>query len=171
RENITTINNIRLWDPRPLADVYRQIQAIRPYYDFIDADMDRYTLGGEYRQVAVSAREVAPEGLSAESQTWVNNKLVYTHGMGIAMSPVTDFTPEGRPTFFAKDIPNDGTIPVGIEGSIGGPDLFVDNPRIYYGENTLHHIVANSATDELDYQTSGDDLIRNRYDGTGGVRM
>lgn len=171
RENITTINNIRLWDPRPLADVYRQIQAIRPYYDFIDADMDRYTLGGEYRQVAVSAREVAPEGLSAESQTWVNNKLVYTHGMGIAMSPVTDFTPEGRPTFFAKDIPNDGTIPVGIEGSIGGPDLVVENPRIYYGENTLHHIVANSATEELDYQTSGDDLIRNRYDGTGGVRM
>ena len=171
RENITTINNIRLWDPRPLADVYRQIQAIRPYYDFIDADMDRYTLGGEYRQVAVSAREIAPEGLSAESQTWVNTKLVYTHGMGIAMSPVTDFTPEGRPTFFAKDIPNDGTIPVGIEGSIGGPDLVVENPRIYYGENTLHHIVANSATEELDYQTSGDDLIRNRYDGTGGVRM
>ncbi|MDP6512169.1 MAG: UPF0182 family protein [SAR202 cluster bacterium] len=171
RNNITTVNNIRLWDPRPLSDVYRQIQAIRTYYDFVDADMDRYTIDGQYRQVALSAREVAPEGLSAESQTWVNNKLVYTHGIGVAMSPVTEFTPEGRPVFFAKDIPNDGTLPVGVENSPSGPDLLIDNPRIYYGENTLEHTVVNSATDELDYQTSGDVLIRNRYDGTGGVRM
>jgi len=171
RENITTINNIRLWDPRPLADVYRQIQAIRPYYDFIDADMDRYTLGGEYRQVALSAREVAPEGLAPESQTWVNQKLVYTHGIGIAMSPVTEFTGEGRPAFFAKDIPEDGTISVGVDNYIGGPDFVVENPRIYYGENTLNHTVVNTKTEELDYQTSGDVLIRNRYKGTGGVQM
>ena len=171
RENMKTVNNIRLWDPRPLIDVYRQIQAIRPYYDFIDADMDRYTIDGEYRQVVIAAREVAPEGLAPESQTWVNQKLVYTHGIGIAMSPVTEVTGEGRPTFFAKDIPIDGTIPVGVEDSISGPDLIVENPRIYYGENTLNHIVANSSTDELDYQTSGDVLIRNKYAGSGGVRL
>ena len=171
RENIKTVKNIRLWDPRPLIDVYRQIQAIRPYYDFIDADMDRYTIDGEYRQVVLAAREVAPEGLAPESQTWVNQKLVYTHGIGIAMSPVTEVTPEGRPTFFAKDIPSDGIILVGIEDSIDGPDLVVENPRIYYGENTLDHIVANSNTDELDYQTSGDVLIRNNYAGSGGVRL
>ena len=99
QSNPKTINNIRLWDYRPLTDVYKQIQLIRPYYDFHDADVDRYEIDGELRQVLLSAREVAPEKLDANAQQWTNTRLVYTHGMGIAMSPVTEFTPEGRPSF------------------------------------------------------------------------
>ncbi len=171
QDNLQTINNIRLWDDRPLSNVYRQIQLIRPYYDFKGADVDRYTIGGEYRQVLLSAREVAPERLEPESQTWVNQKLTYTHGIGIAMSPVTEFTPEGRPIFFAKDIPADGVIPISVEGATGEPDLLVDNPRIYYGENTTDYIVANSNTEELDYQTTEGDLIRTQYSGDGGVTL
>jgi uncharacterized membrane protein (UPF0182 family) len=169
RDNLQTINNIRLWDYRPLSSVYKQIQLIRPYYDFKDADVDRYYINGEYRQVLLSAREVAPEKL--ESQTWVNNKLVYTHGIGIAMSPVTEFTSEGRPEFFAKDIPTDGAIPIGIQDGQTPPDLVVDNPRIYYGENTLDSIIVNSNQEELDYQTEQGDLIRTRYAGDGGVEL
>ena len=101
-ENIPTVENIRLWDYKPLTNVYKQIQLIRPYYDFKDADVDRYTINGEYRQVLLAAREVAPEKLKEEAQTWVNQKLFYTHGIGIAMSPATEFTPEGRPIFLLK---------------------------------------------------------------------
>ena len=43
--NRKTIENIRLWDYRPLTSVYKQIQLIRPYYDFKDADVDRYAIG------------------------------------------------------------------------------------------------------------------------------
>ncbi len=170
-QNLQTINNIRLWDYRPLSSVYKQIQLIRPYYDFKDADVDRYYIDGQYKQVLLSAREVAPEKLSPDSQTWVNNKLVYTHGIGIAMSPVTEFTPEGRPEFYAKDIPADGAIPIGIHDGETPPDLTVDNPRIYYGENTLDSVIVNSNTDELDYQTEQGDLIRTRYAGAGGVQL
>ena len=171
QDNLKTVNNIRLWDYRPLSDVYRQIQLIRLYYDFKDADVDRYTIGGEYRQVLLSAREVAPENLDPDSQNWVNNTLVYTHGIGIAMSPVTEFTPEGRPEFFAKDIPADGAIPIGLQDGNTPPELIVDNPRIYYGENTLNYVVVNSNTDELDYQTAEGDLFRTRYSGQGGVQL
>ena len=168
-QNPQTINNIRLWDYRPLSDVYKQIQLIRPYYDFKDADVDRYTVNGEYRQVLLSAREVAPEKLDENSQTWVNQKLIYTHGIGLAMSPATQFTSEGRPEFYAKDIPNDGRIPVGAPGA--EPDILVDNPRIYYGENTVDYIIANTKTDEVDYNTEEGELIRNKYSGEGGVRL
>ena len=168
RDNLQTVNNIRLWDSRPLSDVYRQLQLLRPYYDFKGADVDRYNIGGQYRQVLLSAREVAPERLPTESQTWVNRKLVYTHGIGVAMSPVTEFTPEGRPIYFAKDIPSDGVLPVGLEDSTGDPDLLVLNPRIYYGENTTDYIVANSNTPELDYQTTEGELVRTNYEGRGG---
>ncbi|MCH8062981.1 MAG: UPF0182 family protein, partial [Chloroflexi bacterium] len=171
QENLQTINNIRLWDYRPLSDVYRQIQVIRPYYDFKDADVDRYIIDGQLRQVLLAAREVAPEKLELESQTWTNTKLVYTHGIGLAMSPVTEFTPEGRPVFYAQDIPADGVIPIGSQLQDSEPDLLVTNPRIYYGENTLDYVIVNTNTKEVDYQTAGGELIRNNYKGAGGVRL
>ena len=170
-DNIITINNIRLWDYRPLSSVYRQIQLIRPYYDFKDADVDRYYIDGEYKQVLLSAREVAPEKLNPQDQTWVNNKLSYTHGIGIAMSPATEFTPEGRPEFYAKDIPADGAIPIGRKDGETPPDIVVDNPRIYYGENTIDYVIVNSNTQEIDYQTESGDLFRNHYDGNGGIEL
>ena len=171
QRNPQTINNIRLWDYRPLSDVYKQIQLIRPYYDFRDADVDRYEVGGELRQVLLSAREVAPEKLDEDTQNWTNTRLVYTHGMGIAMSPVTEFTPEGRPEFFAKDIPADGVIPIQAVDAEGAPELLVTNPRIYYGENTIDYVIANTLQEELDYQTEGGDLFRTNYDGHGGVQL
>jgi len=171
QRNPQTIHNIRLWDYRPLSDVYKQIQLIRPYYDFRDADVDRYEVGGELRQVLLSAREVAPEKLDEDTQNWTNTRLVYTHGMGIAMSPVTEFTPEGRPEFFAKDIPADGVIPIQAVDAEGTPELLVTNPRIYYGENTIEYVIANTLQEELDYQTEGGDLFRTNYNGHGGVQL
>ncbi len=168
-DNMATVKNIRLWDPRPLTDVYRQIQLIRPYYDFSDADVDRYTINGDYRQVFLSAREVAPEKLAEESQTWVNEKLFYTHGIGVAMSPATEFTDEGRPVFFAKDIPSNGEIPVSDFTQDSQTDILISNPRIYYGENTRDYVIVNTNTQELDYQTSECDLIKTNYFGDGGV--
>lgn len=42
--NDLTISNIRLWDKRPILKTNRQLQQIRLYYEFPDADIDRYTL-------------------------------------------------------------------------------------------------------------------------------
>ncbi len=42
--NKLTIRNIRLWDTQPLLETNRQLQQIRPYYHFVDADVDRYTI-------------------------------------------------------------------------------------------------------------------------------
>ena len=170
-ENIPTVENIRLWDYKPLTNVYKQIQLIRPYYDFKDADVDRYTVDGEYRQVLLAAREVAPEKLKEEAQTWINQKLFYTHGIGIAMSPATEFTPEGRPIFFAKNIPANGEIPVSSPEQGASVDIIVKNPRIYYGENTKDYVIVDTNTQELDYQTGEGDLIVGNYEGSGGVSV
>ena len=169
--NPQTIDNIRLWDNGPLAAVYRQIQLIRPYYDFKDADVDRYVVGGEYRQVMLAAREVAQEKLDPEAQTWVNTRLRYTHGFGLAMSPVTEFTPEGRPEFFAKDIPQDGIISVRSTSPDAEPDVLIENPRVYYGEKTTDYVIVNTNTEELDYQTEEGQIRSTTYSGSGGVPL
>ena len=167
-----TISNIRLWDHAPLLDVYKQIQLIRPYYDFNDVDVDRYVFDGKLRQVMLAAREVNVDKLDDESDTWINNKLRYTHGFGLSMSPVTEFTPEGRPEFFAKDIPLDGQYKIMENTSIEESQSYLlTNPRIYYGEKTNEYVIANSETAELDYQAQGGEIMSNHYDGSGGVEI
>ena len=153
-----TINNIRLWDYRPLRDTYNQIQSLRPYYVFSDVDIDRYTVNGRELQVLLSARELAPDQLPQEAHTWVAQHLQYTHGYGVAMSPVTEFTGEGRPTFLIQDVPPKGTIPV-------------TQPQIYYGERTRTHVLVNTKTQEFDYPTAQDSPVYTTFEGGGGVRL
>ena len=82
QDNRATIDNIRLWDWQPLLDTYAQLQEIRTYYKFHDADIDRYMLGGTYQQVMLSARELESSLLPANAQTWVNLHVLFTHGNG-----------------------------------------------------------------------------------------
>lgn len=156
-QNPSTMNNIRLWDHRPLKDLYNQIQAIRLYYDFNDVDIDRYTIDGDYRQVMLSARELSAEKLSGQAQTWVNRVLQFTHGFGLALSPVNEVSTEGMPTLWIKDIP-----PVG--------DIEIERPEIYYGEKTNDYVIVNTRTQEFDYPM-GDENVYGEYRGTGGVVM
>jgi uncharacterized membrane protein (UPF0182 family) len=154
--NDLTIKNIRLWDHRPLKDTYNQIQSIRLYYDFNDIDVDRYVIDGEYRQVMLSARELSAEKLAGEAQTWVNRKLQFTHGYGIALSPVNEVSAEGGlPVLLVKDIP-----PVG--------DFTIERPEIYFGEKTDDYVIVKTDTQEFDYPM-GDQNVYGYYQGTGGV--
>lgn len=84
REDISkhdvTIQNIRIWDERPLLQTLRQIQAIRLYYLFNNVDVDRYVINGVYRQIMLAARELSVNQLPPQANTWVNRHLIYTHG-------------------------------------------------------------------------------------------
>jgi uncharacterized protein len=155
--NPGTINNIRLWDPQPLLDTYNQIQSIRLYYEYLDIDVDRYMIDGQYRQVMLGARELIPSKLASQAQTWVNIHLQYTHGYGAAMSPVNEVTPEGLPTFFLRDVPPQGSVPI-------------TRPEIYFGEGTNHYVIVRTEMMEFDYPR-GDDNVFVRYAGDSGVEV
>lgn len=155
----STISNVRLWDWRPLRDTYRQIQGIRSYYDFNDVDVDRYRLARGPTQVLLSVRELRRDKLPPEAQTWVNVRLQYTHGYGLCLSPVNEFTAEGLPALMVKDIP-----------PVGPPELEIKQPRIYYGQSTADYVFVNSATEEFDYPM-GDENVRRSYEGGGGVAV
>ncbi len=82
-------------------------------------------IGGRLRQVAIAPRELfLPNSIA----TWVNRHLHYTHGYGVVMSLVTEFTSEGSPLFVVKDIPPqvDSKVPFKIR-----------RPEIYFGEFVL----------------------------------
>ena len=155
QDNPRTIENIRLWDHKPMLDTYTQIQSFRTYYDFLDIDVDRYTIDGDYRQVMLAARELSKEKLPTEAQTWVNRTLQFTHGYGIAMSPVNEVEEGGLPALWVKDIP-----PSGI--------FDITRPQIYYGEKTDDYVIVGAKAQEFDYPM-GDSNVYGSYEGTGGV--
>ncbi len=165
--NQQTISNIRLWDTRPLLESNRQLQQIRLYYEFADADVDRYTLNGEAvdrRQVLISARELNYQQVPDEAKTWVNEHLTYTHGYGFTMSPVNTAGAGGLPEYFIKDIAHIASSP-SVKASIP-----VGKPRIYFGELTNTYVMTDTRELELDYP-SGSENVYNKYDGKGGINI
>lgn len=193
QRNDLTIRNIRLWDQRPLLETNRQLQQIRPYYRFPDADIDRYTLKTdvtsrqplasqklpepkqeaieptERQQVLIAARELDYNAVPQEAQTWVNRHLIYTHGFGFTVSPVNTVGPGGLPEYFVKDISDDSSALTTSSKAIR-ESIPIGQPRIYYGEIANTYVMTGTRVRELDYP-SGSDNVYNSYDGLGGVEI
>jgi uncharacterized membrane protein (UPF0182 family) len=148
---------IPIWDERPLETTYKQLQEFRLYYDFSHVNVDRYHFGDDYRQVEVSAREINYDQLPQTAKTWVNQRLQYTHGYGLVMSPVNEKGPEGLPLFFIQDIPPKVSVP-----------LALDRPEIYYGLQTSQYVVSNTKLAEFDYPSGSANVFTN-YHGSGGI--
>jgi uncharacterized membrane protein (UPF0182 family) len=157
QRNPQTFDSIRLWDYRPLLSTYSQIQTIRLYYDFNDVDIDRYTINGKYQQVMLSARELSPNKLASQAKTWVTQRLQFTHGYGLAMSPVNRVTSQGLPDLIVKDIPPIGSIPV-------------TRPEIYFGETDPGYVIVDTSAPEFDYPQGNQNVYRS-YQGSGGVLL
>jgi uncharacterized membrane protein (UPF0182 family) len=155
--NAATIENVPLWNERPLLDTFSQLQEIRTYYDFAAVDNDRYTINGKYRQIMLSAREL--NSASLPSRTWINEHLTFTHGYGLTLGPVNEVAAEGLPVLFIRDLPLVSTV-----------DLKVTQPAIYYGELPNDHVFVNTGTEEFDYPR-GEDNVFASYKGRGGVPL
>ena len=162
-----TFQNARLWDYRPLRDTLDQLQTVRQYYHFTDVDTDRYMLSGTTRQVMLSARELAPEN-NPQGGTWVNQRITFTHGIGLAMVPVNEASEGGQPQLIIRDLP-----PV---SSAGAPTI--TQPRIYFGERSSDWILTGARQSEFDYPVGSTTSAggaesgqTTRWSGTSGVRL
>jgi uncharacterized membrane protein (UPF0182 family) len=156
--NQPTIENVRLWDRDPLLQTFGQLQEIRTYYDFVSVDDDRYWIDGDYRQVLLSPRELNAQSLP--TRTFINEHLVYTHGMGLTIGPVNEVTTEGLPVLFVKDLP-----PRSVTS------LQVTRPQIYFGELTTSWVLVNTRQREFDSPSGDEGGIFTRYAGNGGVQL
>jgi uncharacterized membrane protein (UPF0182 family) len=155
--NRATLDNVRLWDHQPLLETFGQIQEIRTYYDFVSVDNDRYLINGQNRQVMLSVRELNPNALP--NRTWVNERLVFTHGHGLTLGPVNQVTSEGLPVLFIRDLPPVSSI-----------DLPVTQPSVYFGELVNDYVIVRTRAQEFHYP-KGDDNVFSQYDGSGGVLL
>jgi uncharacterized membrane protein (UPF0182 family) len=171
-----TIQNVRLWDYRPLGQTLDQLQVIRQYYSFGDVDTDRYVFTDAascapaaapcVRQIMIAGRQFDPQKYSDAKNgdvSWVNAHITFTHGVGVVVVPVNEVVPGGQPMLMVKDLP-----PV----SSGGAPT-VTEPRIYFGDQSSDYVIVNAVGDEFDYPsstTTGGDAY-NRWTGKTGIKL
>ena len=151
------LDNVRLWEYKAFHDTIMQRQALRTYYNFFDSDVDRYTIGGKYRQVLLSPRELDIAQLPDARANWINPAFIYTHGYGLVLAEVSKVTPDGLPVLLIEDAPP--TVKV--------PNLKLTRPELYYGELTHEPVFVNTAQREFNYP-SGEQNAFGRYEGKGG---
>jgi uncharacterized membrane protein (UPF0182 family) len=123
-----------------------------------------YVIDGVKRQVMLSAREL---WLAQNPRVtgWVNQRIVYTHGVGAAMVPVNEVGSEGQPRLFIGNLP-----PASVPGS---PKI--TQSGIYFGERESSYIITGAQQDEFDYPTGEDSAegsigTQTRWTGTTGSR-
>lgn len=156
--NNLTIKNVRLWDRAPLLSTFSQIQEIRTYYEFASVDNDRYLVNGEPRQIMLSLRELASGSLP--NRSFINERLTFTHGYGLAAGPVNEVTAEGLPVLFVKDLPPKTEL----------KELTVTQPEIYFGELSNDYVFVKTKAKEFDYP-KGEDNVYSTYAGKAGVQI
>ena len=165
QEHQATFLNARLWDYRPLGETLDQLQTVRQYYAFTDVDTDRYPLGDDNRQVMLAARELALDK-NPLATGWVNERVIYTHGIGVAMVPVNEVASQGQPHLVIENLPP--------KSSEGAPDI--TEPRVYFGERPSSYVVVGARQAEFDYprgQTAGgaDVPVETRWTGKTGIKL
>ena len=168
RSNTGTTDNLRLWSPFVLGDVLDQDQVVRLYYTFGDPDVDRYTIGKDYRQVMVAVRELDPTASSVASG-WTNQRLAYTHGYGAVATLPNEVTQEGKPKYLLQDLSLRTT-------GDGADALGLERPEVYFGEGGTDYVIVGTRTREVSGAGGDEDgdaeaapRADRSYEGEGGI--
>lgn len=164
REDAEALPAIRLMDPAQIPRTFEQLQQVRGYYSFPETlDIDRYEIDGRETDAVVAVRELDLDSVES-GESWNNMRTVYTHGYGMVAAYGNQKQTNGEPVFFSGGIPTVGLLPE-------------HQPRIYFGEESDHWVVAGAPEDrapvELDTPGGGEEggETKNTYDGEGGVAI
>jgi uncharacterized membrane protein (UPF0182 family) len=152
----TNLRNIPVWDSDVLLQVYQHLQALRTYYKFPGVYVDRYTVNDVYQQVNLSPRELSLADLPAGVQNWINERLKYTHGYGVVMTPAAQGGEEPM-TWFLQDIP-----------PMSGYGFKIHQPGIYFGMMRNGYVIAPNESRELNFPTAEGNQLSD-YHGKDGV--
>jgi uncharacterized membrane protein (UPF0182 family) len=157
-DNEATVRNIRLLDPNVVNQAYQQLQGERGFYTFPEElDVDRYEIDGQTTQVVLAGRELDTGDIPQDS--WEGQRLAYTHGYGVALSPANAVTSDGSPDFVVGNVPTVSDV----------PEIEVDRPQLYIGEGLGGYAIVDTTREEVDYLDAEGNTVTSRFEGEGGV--
>ena len=131
----------------PTLQIFSQQQQLRPYYKFTSVDGVRYEIDGGKKMYASAVRELPSRAFLGPKEWlryWGSAALMFTHGMGLVMSPVNEVDDVGNPKYAVEGVP-----PKAENAALQ------HEPRIYFGEGAKDDYVLTNvrAIRELDHAT------------------
>lgn len=156
RNNIDIIDNVRVIDYKATLKSNNELQSIKDFYSFNDADIINHKLNGIDTPIMISAREIDVSKLSEKK--YINSVFKYTHGYGVVVNPINDYIESGQVDYIIS----------GLEHESKVPELNISEPRIYYGEKTGNYAIINGVgIKEIDCD-GNDETV---YKGLGGIKL
>ena len=148
-----TLQNLRIWEPS--ADIsgkaFTKLQQNIDVYGFRDVDVDRYKINGKTVPVVVSVRELDENSNNITS--WIQRRLVNTHGKGLVIASANSADAKGAPDFLS-------------DGQASTKSFALKKPQIYFGEGTDGYAVVGTNTLEVDGKGA-----TTTFKGDGGVPL
>lgn len=168
RTDAETTAQIRLLDPAVVSPTFDQREANRRYWGFDDVlAVDRYRIGDGLQDTVIGVRELRPDKLDLDEQSWVNQHITYTHGFGAAAAYGNRRSPDGEPDFLLSGVPGQG-------------ELGEYEERVYFGRHSPDFSIVGAPEgaepQEFDYQAGTDEEAAgtqrtNTFAGDGGPSL
>ena len=147
--------HVAIWDSSLVKARMRQLVTETPYYEPEEPTYDVVRVDGRRQLTLTSARELNI-GRIRSAGTWTNDRLAYTHGVGLARFSASDVQPDRQPRL--------------LDAGLG-----IRQPRIYFGNlppGSPSWVVADTRRSEVDApEPQGAADARYHYDGTGGIAL
>ncbi len=112
--------NVPAWDTYVLEARMRQLVTEPPYFSPQEPTLDVVTEAGRPQVTAVSARELDLNQVPGQADSWVNDRIAYTHGLGLVRFSSTDIGSNREPRL--------------LDSGLGDQGLGVKEPRLYFGD-------------------------------------
>ena len=147
--------HVAVWDSSLIKARMRQLVTETPYYEPEGPTYDVVRVDGQAQLTLTSARELNISRVGSAG-TWINDRLAYTHGVGLARFSGTEVQPDRQPRL--------------LDAGLG-----IRQPRIYFGDlprGAPRWVVADTRRDEVDVaQPQGATDGSYHYQGAGGIEL
>ena len=107
--------DVQVWDTRMLEARMRDLVSAAPFYRPRKPTVDTVRVAGRRRLTVGSTRELDLRLAGGNGRTWTNERLAYTHGVGLPRFSATDIERTGQPRLLDAG-------------------LRAGQPRIYFGD-------------------------------------
>ncbi len=136
-----------LWDRNALLTTFRQVEARYPYYDFTEVTIERYPGPHGPVPVAVSVREVDPEGIKNTNWQNLHLRALYIEGDGAVASLAAEKTPQGRPMMILSGISPDSisVTRASVASQVDTTGFRLTRPQIFFGSRQEDYAVINAS--------------------------
>jgi uncharacterized protein len=171
--------NVLIWETWALEARMRELVTETPYYSPEEPMLDVVRVDGRRQLTVVSARELDLRPVRGKAETWINDRLAYTHGLGLIRFSGTGIEQNREPRLIDAGLGvrepriyfgNLPQVRVGAEEDEDEPKIFTPTTDTRTAESPW--VLTNTRRPEVDIPASeGAPRASYHYDGTGGIKL